>query len=199
MELIEAVRRRRMVRNYDGRPVPRDTLERIVALARNAPSAGFAQGQRFVVVTEEGRRRAIARLANEAEHVSRGFEPWLSSAPAHVVLCVDGSAYSERYSARDKRGSEGPAGWQVPYGVVDAGASLMLLLLAAVDEGLAAGFFGAHRLPGLQQLLGIPDDVKAIGIVTMGYPAPDRRSRSLASGWRPLDDVVHWEQWDPSP
>lgn len=195
MELTEAVRRRRMVRNYNRQPVPRDVLERIVTLARNAPSAGFAQGQRFIVVTDEARRRQIAALAHETEHVERGLDPWLSSAPAHVVLCVDRSAYDERYSAPDKRSSHRPAEWEVPYDVVDAGASMMLLLLAAVDEGLAAGFFGAHRIPGLRELLRLPEDVKPVGIVTIGHAAADRRSRSLASGWRSMDEVVHWEEW----
>lgn len=199
MELIEAVHKRRMVRNYTDRRVQRETLEKIVDLARRAPSAGFAQGQRFVVVTDEQRRRDIARLASEEEYVARGFDPWLSSAPAHVVLCVDGSDYSERYAAPDK-GSPASAidGWPVPYQAVDAGASMMVLLLAAVDQGLAAGFFGAHRLPGLRDLLDIPREVVPVGIVTIGYPAPDRRSRSLDSGRRPFDEVVHWEHWGGS-
>ena len=71
----------------------------------------------------------------------------------------------------------------------------MLLLLAAVDEGLAAGFFGVHRLEGLSAALGLPADVDPIGVVTLGYPAPDRRSGSLDRGWKPLGEVVHKERW----
>lgn len=196
MELLEAVRKRRMVRNYTGRPVDKEVLERIVEVGRSAPSAGFAQGQRFVIVTSDERRREIARLALEDEYAAKGFDRWLSSAPAHVVLCIDQAAYSERYAAPDKASRAGGVErWPVPYEAMDTGASMMLLLLAAVDEGLAAGFFGAHRLPGLNDLLEIPPHVTAVGIVTIGYPAPDRRSTSLRSGWRALDEVVHWEQW----
>ncbi len=199
MELAEAVRKRRMVRNYTRRPVEKEVLQRIVKVARSAPSAGFAQGQRFVIVTSEERRGEIARLALEDEYAAKGFDRWLSSAPAHIVLCIDEAAYSERYAAPDKAVRRGGAArWPVPYEAMDAGASMMLLLLAAVDEGLAAGFFGAHRLPGLNELLGIPPHVVAAGIVTVGYPAPDRRSSSLRSGWRALDEVVHWEHWTES-
>ena len=60
VELKELLKRRRMVRAYEPRPVPRETLARIVGTIRRAPSAGFSQGQRLVVVTEPERRRAIA-------------------------------------------------------------------------------------------------------------------------------------------
>ena len=74
----------------------------------------------------------------------------------------------------------------------------MLLLLAAVDEGLAAGFAGSHSLSGIKDLLGIPPEVDPIGLVTLGYGAPDRRSGSLDRGRKPSAQVVHREQWGPA-
>jgi nitroreductase len=71
----------------------------------------------------------------------------------------------------------------------------MAVLLAAVDEGLGAGFLGVHSIPGLRELLGIPSEVSTIGVVTVGHPAPDRRSGSLARGNRPERQVVHRERW----
>jgi nitroreductase len=70
----------------------------------------------------------------------------------------------------------------------------MLLLLGAVDEGLAAGFLAVPADP-LRALLGIPEDVDPVGLVTIGHPAPDRRSGSLARGRRPSDEVVHRGRW----
>lgn len=183
-----------MVRNYEPVAVAPEVLVRMLDAARRAPSAGFSQGQTFVVVTEAPLRRAIAALAGEDEHAARGFDRWLSAAPVHVIVCVDEEAYSRRYAAPDKAASD-PAAWPVPYPLLDCGASLMLLLLAAVDEGLAAGFIGAHRLGGLKDLLDIPEAVVPVGLVTVGHPAPDRRSGSLAAGWKPLSQVVHWERW----
>jgi nitroreductase len=72
---------------------------------------------------------------------------------------------------------------------------MMLLLLAAVDEGLAAGFLGSHAVGDLKQELGIPDEVEPIGVVTIGHPAPDRRSGSLARGRKDAADVVRREAW----
>ena len=195
MEFTDVVRRRRMIRNYRPDPIPEDVLEPILAAARRAPSAGFTQGQSFVVVTEEATRRAIAELANEPDYVAAGFDPWMSRAPVHVVVCTSEAAYRDRYAEPDKDGSMDAQDWPVPYWHIDAGASLMLLLLAAVDAGLGAGFAGSHSLGGIADLLGIPDDVTPIGLVTLGYPEPDRRSGSLDRGWKPAEEVVHRERW----
>lgn len=194
MELTEVIARRRMVRNTTDEPVDPAAVRRILDLARRAPSAGFSQGQRFVVVTEAATRRRIAELADEPAYVAKGFDPWLSRAPVHVVPCADERAYRARYAEPDKAGG-GPDTWPVPYWHVDAGAALMLLLLAVVEEGLAAGFAGVHGLDGLADLLGIPAGVHPLGVVTIGHPAPDRRSGSLARGRRPLEDVVAEDRW----
>ena len=184
-----------MVRNYLPDPIPDDVLDRVLEAAQRAPSAGFTQGQSFIVVTDPDRRRAIAGLAHEDEYVAAGFDPWLSRAPVHVVICTIEAAYRARYAEPDKAGADDAQDWPVPYWHVDAGASLMLLLLAAVDEGLAAGFAGSHSLSGIKDLLGIPPEVDPIGLVTLGYGAPDRRSGSLDRGRKPSAQVVHREQW----
>jgi nitroreductase len=195
VELSEAIARRRMVRRTSGEPVAREVLLRLLDTARRAPSAGFSQGQRFVVVADDDRRRALADLAGEPGFVARGFDPWLSVAPALVVPCADERAYRARYAEPDKSG--GPAGWDVPYWWVDAGAALQNLLLAVVDEGLVAGFLGAHAVPGLAGFLGLPDGVHPLGVVPIGHPHPDgdRPSGSLARGWAGIDEVVAWERW----
>jgi nitroreductase len=196
MEFSDTVARRRMVRNYRPDPVADDAVERIVAAARRAPSAGFTQGQSLIVVRSEATRRAIARLADEDGYVAAGFDPWISRAPVHIVVCVSEQAYHDRYREPDKLSPDGEEiEWNVPYWWVDAGATMMLVLLAAVDEGLAAGFLGVHSLPGLRELLAIPPEVTPIGIVTVGHPAADRRSGSLKRGWKAREAVVHEERW----
>ena len=65
--------------------------------------------------------------------------------------------------------------WPVPFWFVDAGAALMLLLLAAIDEGLAAGLTGVEgeAADKVRAAFGIPGDVTIVALVTMGAPAPD--------------------------
>ncbi|MEA2451808.1 MAG: hypothetical protein QOG04_518 [Actinomycetota bacterium] len=196
MEFSDVVAKRRMVRNYRSEPVDPAAVARIVDTARRAPSAGFSQGQYFIVLTSQDSRAALADIAGEAEYVALGMDPWISAAPVHVAVCVKEADYHQRYQEPDKLDASGAEiGWPIPYWWIDIGASLMLLLLAAVDEGLAAGFFGVHRLEGLRDLLGVPDDVVPIGVVTLGHAAPDRRSSSLDRGRKPTEEVVHYERW----
>ena len=184
-----------MVRNYSDRPVDPGALARILDIARRGPSAGFAQGQHFIVVTDEGLRRRIAEAAGEPGYVATGFDPWLSRAPIHVVLCTRESDYRARYAEGDKRSAPAVDDWAVPYWHVDAGATLMLMLFGAVNEGLAAGFAGVHSFDGLRELLQIPSDVTLVGVVTIGHPAPDRPSASLGRGRRAADEVVFQNRW----
>jgi len=195
MEFREVIARRRMVRNYTADPVDPAAVERIVDAGRRAPSAGFSQGQAFVVVTDRADRAAIAALAGEARYVEAGFGPWISRAPVHVVVCASEDAYRRRYREPDKSPDGKEVEWPVPYWWIDAGAALQNILLAAVDEGLAAGFLGCHAMSGLAALLHIPEEYSPIGVVTIGHPAPDRRSGSLDRGWRPIRDVIHRDRW----
>lgn len=196
MEFRDVISKRRMVRNYTDQPVDRSTIDRLIEATRRAPSAGFSQGQYLVVVTSPETRRHIADFSGESQYVAAGFAPWISRAPVHFVICTSEADYHRRYQEPDKVDAQGKEiTWPVPYWWVDAGASMMLLLLAAVDEGLAAGFLGGHSIPGLRELLNIPDEVTPIGVVTVGHPAPDQKSGSLKRGWKPPSDVVHRERW----
>jgi len=201
VEFRELLRRRRMVRAYDPKPIPRETLERIVGTIRRAPSAGFSQGQRLVVVTEPERRRAIAEAVEESSYVEQGFAPWISGAAALVVVCTREDDYHDRYRQPDKLQEGAEIAWPVPYWHADAGAAAMLVMLAAIDEGLGAGVFGipAERMERARELLELPADVAIVEVITLGFPADDAASDRLSSrGTRPrraLDEIVRWESW----
>ena len=197
MEFRDVVIRRRMVRNYTGEPVDRESLDRILDAGRRAPSAGHTQGQTFVVVTSAEGRTRIAELAGESDYVDRGFDPWISRAGALIVVCISEDAYHRRYSEPDKTDADGnEIEWPIPFWWVDAGAAMMAILYAVVDEGMAAGFLGVHSIEDLSAELGIPAEVTPIGIVTVGHPAPDRPSSSLSRGRRAADDVIRFERWE---
>jgi nitroreductase len=186
-----------MVRNYDpDKPVSHESLARIAAAAQRAPSAGFSQGQRVVVVTNQERRRRIADICNEPEFASSGFDPWVSRAPALFIPTVSEEIYHARYREPDKVDDDGnEIDWPVPYWYIDVGATVMLILLAAVNEGLAAGFLGTHRMDELAKEIALPADQQPVGVITVGHPLPDRRSGSLKRGWVPGEEFAHWEQW----
>jgi FMN reductase [NAD(P)H] len=203
VEFREVLNRRRSVRTYDPRPVPRDVLERITnAAVVRAPSAGFSQGLRLVVVTDPKTRKEIAVAASEEELAAQGRPRWKADAPVHVVVLVREADYHERYQKRDKLQVTGGTEieWPAPYWYVDAGAAVMALMFAAIDEGLATAIFGVTDVSGLKRVLGISDDVHFVAVVTMGYPTagdtfPEEAKSAFKQRRKQRDEVVRWERW----
>lgn len=196
MRFQDVVRKRRMIRRFTDEPVARDALDRILDAGNRGPSAGFSQGVSFISITAVETRRKVAELCGEAGYIAAGFGPFVSQAPVQVVICTSEAVYRKRYAEPDKRraAARDPM-FPMPYWYTDAGAAMMLILLATVSEGLGSAFVGIHDQPALAHLLGIPDDVTPVGVVLIGHPAEDKRSRSVKRGRKPLDEVHHKEQW----
>jgi nitroreductase len=196
MEFSAVVRRRRMVRHFTPEPVAPEAIDRILDFARRAPSAGYTQGQSFIRVTRPDLKRAIAGICREKLYVEDGFHPFISEAPVLVIPCTSEAAYHRRYQEPDKVRDDGTEiEWPIPYWFMDIGCAVMLVLLAAVDEGLACAFAGPHDLDALRALLNIPAEVTPVGVIGIGHGAPDKPSPSLKRGRRPVAEVIHEEGW----
>jgi nitroreductase len=195
MEFRNLVLKRRIVRNFTDEPVAPELVQQILDLARHAPSAGFTQGQSFVVVTRPELKRAIAELIGETENAASPFHPFVSRAPVLLIPCISEAAYHRRYQEADKLQDGSEIEWPVPYWHMDIGCAVMLVLLAAVDLGLDAGFAGVWDLDGLRALLGIPDEVMPVGVIPIGHRAPDVPSPSLKRGRKAEAEYAHWEHW----
>jgi nitroreductase len=198
MEFQDVVRRRRMVRSYEDRPLPPGALDRMLENAVRAPSAGFTQGWDFLVLEgrEETARFWDATLGGRARDAFAW--PGLLQAPAIVVALSHERAYADRYAEPDMGWTDrDESGWPVPYWHVDAGFAALLMMLTAVDAGLGALFFGIfpRHLEPFREACGVPERYTPVGAVAVGYPEPDRGSRSLQRGRRPLHEVVHRGRW----
>jgi nitroreductase len=199
MEFGDVVRRRRMVRNFTTEPITSDVLARVLDAARRAPSAGFAQGLDLLVLEgqEQTERFWTCTFTPDAR---AGFR-WqgLFVAPVIVVPYASPDAYVGRYAEADKAATglgEGVDRWPVPYWLTDAAMAVENLLLAAVDEGLGALYFGIFHGEGeVRAAFGVPDGHQSIGAVALGHPAPDEPGRSAGRPRRPLDAVVHRGAW----
>ena len=192
-----------MHRHFSAEPVRRESIDRIARTIRRAPTAGFAQGVSVIVVTDSDQRARI--VAARGERIPKEYSgnwPWMAEAGAFLVICADEARYHERYRRPDKlvAGGGKEIDWPVPYWFVDAGAYMMLVLLAAIDEGLAAAFFGfPGQKEGLAEILRIPNDVVPIGIVAVGVAAPQPDTERGSARFRELrradEQLIHWERW----
>jgi nitroreductase len=202
MEFADVVRKRRMVRNYDpDRPVNRETVNALLECAIRAPSAGFSQGWRFIVLDQPGDRERfwLATTMPDEDDEDDSWLRGLKIAPVLIIALSDKEAYLDRYAAPDKGWTDRDEGrWPVPYWDIDTGMASLLILLSAVDAGLASCFFGvppqAHDR--VRREFGIPERLRFVGVMSIGYGAPDRRSPSLRRGRRTLSEVVSYGGMD---
>jgi nitroreductase len=197
VEFQDVVRKRKMVRSFEDRPIPPEIVERIVANAQKAPSAGFSQGWGFLVLDgKDETRRYWDALLPEDRRKEWGW-PDLFNAPLLVVCMSNKMGYLRRYAEPDKGWTDmDEKRWPVPYWDIDTGMAALLALLTAVDAGLGAVFFGVLDQSKLRETFGIPDEYSAVGTIAFGYAKPkDRPSPSLKRGHRHAVDVVRRGRW----
>jgi len=214
MDFQDVVRRRRMVRSFTPEPLAGDQVERILANAVRAPSAGFSQGWAFVVL-ESAEDRARFWAAATPTSSPRDLTAWrdgLRRAPLIVLAMASRDAYLRRYAEQDKAGARlatpgawteaDETRWPVPYWHVDTGMAALLMLQTAVDLGLGACFFGigAPERPRVYAELGVPPEYEATGVLAFGHPDPAAAGAAGSPARRerkPLDQVVHRGGWTP--
>lgn len=188
-----------MCRDYLDRPVDADVLDRVLAAAFRAPSAGNTAALDLVVLTGDEVGRYWDTSLPEPR---RSSFPWpgLLRAPVLVLPYVDPRAYVQRYAEPDKAhtglgADEGD--WSVPYWWVDGGAAVMAMLLAAEAAGLGALFFGQFdHERALGETFGVPGPRRALGTVALGHPGgADRPSASARRPRGPVGSRVHRGGW----
>jgi len=189
-----------MVRNFRPDDVDPALIESLVVLASKGPSAGNTWGTHFVVL--EGAEQTARYWDTTLPLDRRDSFPWpgLLHAPVLVLPCGDAAAYVERYGQSDKvttgLGNSAEA-WGIPYWHVDTAMATMTLLHAATNAGLGALFFGIFdHEPAVCESFNIPESVRPIGAVALGWPGDtDRMSKSAKRGRPPLSQILHRGTW----
>jgi nitroreductase len=208
VEFTEVIKRRRMVRGFTTEPLAPGTARRLLRAANRAPSAGFCQGYSFLVL--EGAEQsgplweifyddAVSLGAQEAQE--RAEIAALSLAPLVIIPLACKDVYLAQYAERPDRGwtDRDEARWPVPYWYIDTGFTALLILLAVVDEGLGAVFFGIPPsiMAEFRTRFGIPGEWTPIGAIAVGHPDPaaDPVGPPPPGLRKSLDDLVHQGRW----
>jgi nitroreductase len=199
MDFKDVLRRRRMVRHFTSDPIDREVVERLVAAALRAPSAGYSQGYALLLLEDEADRE---RLWGTHSETPGGWSPEVREAvmraPLVVGVLASKDAYLDRYAQPDKGWSDrDEARWPVPYWYVDAGCVALLLLLAAVDEGLGALLFGIvpEDIPNFRLAFGVPPNHDLVGCVAIGHEDPSAPRRDLRARRKSTEQLVHRGRW----
>lgn len=169
MELSEAIRQRYSCRRYADRGVNEDTLRRIFELVRWAPSANNFQEWRFIVVRDAETRAQLKTIAcNQA---------FVAQAPVVIACCGEKTDHVMTCGQ--------------PAYPIDVSIAIDHLTLVATDLGLATCWIGAFHEDQAKQLLGVPDHVRIVDLLTLGYPADSPGSKERLS----VGEIVRYERW----
>lgn len=186
-----------MTRRFAG-AVSLDWIVELCDLARRAPSAGYAQGTHFLILTGEN-LAAFWKASGAGEWFERR-QPGVLDASTVVLVLADRSVYERRYSEADKAGHglEQASGWSVPYWLTDAAMAAQNLLLLIEEARRGALFFGLFVEPRRTLAsLGVPDHVDCVGAVAIGERHPEDQPTGTGSRRprRPLAEVAHLGSW----
>ncbi|MHC4088916.1 MAG: nitroreductase family protein, partial [Planctomycetota bacterium] len=168
VDVLEVVRNRRSIRSYADRAVEDEALRRVLEAGRLAPSASNRQAWRFIVVTDPQRRQGLARAAAAQQFVAQ--------APVVLVACTE-----MREGQRFELGSC----------LIDVTIAVTQMALQAVAEGLGTCWVTRFYEAQVKQILGIPDEVHAVQLLTIGYPSEEPEPQSRL----PLEKIVRRETW----
>lgn len=171
MELFEAIKKRRSIRRFEkGKEVGRDLIEKLLAAAVEAPTAGNLQIWRFWVVLNPELKEALARAAF--------YQGFIADAPVVIVVGADLTLASRGYGERGRN----------VYALQDTAAAVENILLVACDLGLGSCWVGAFDEAAVSQALGLPSHIRPLALLPIGFPASEGRKPPR----KPLSEVVNW-------
>jgi len=170
MDFYEAVKKRVSVRSFLDRSVEEEKLNRILEAARLAPSARNLQEWRFIIVRDPGIRRRLVPAA-----AGQGF---VGEAPVIIVGCADTDEHVMRCGEKCYP--------------IDVAIAMEHIALAAAAEGMGTCWIGAFYQDQVKMILNIPDEIKVVELMTLGYSAvASKKEKSRLD----INEFVRYDQW----
>ena len=173
MRIPDIIRERRSVRAFTAQDVSDEEAETLVEAACLAPSAGNLQPWEFVVVKDPGVKRRLVDAAHG--------QSFISKAPVVFVVCAVPGRSASGYGSRGRE----------LYCLQDTAAAVQNLLLTATANGLGSCWIGAFDEGRAADALGLPEGIRPVAIVPVGYPAESPRQRPR----RLVKQVTCWDRW----
>jgi nitroreductase len=169
MDVMEAIKSRRSIRSYKDKPVEDEKLKAVLEAARLSPSASNRQERKFIVITDKAMRGKLIDVAHGQQFVGQ--------APVVIVACATLTSHIM------------PC--EEPSYPIDIAIAVDHITLASVEQGLGTCWIGAFKQDEVKKLLGIPENVRVVALLPLGYPdgIPDPRPR------KNLDEIVAYETW----
>jgi len=170
ISIYDLISLRKSVRNFSDKDIPEEVTTRILQAARLAPSASNRQEWRFVVVRDAKTRAKLAQAARE--------QTFVGEAPVVLACCAETDEHRMTCN-------------QYCY-PIDVAIAIDHITLCAVAEGLGTCWIGAFYEDQVKEILGIPDEIRVVELLPLGYPAdPSPKAKQRL----PLETIVKYERW----
>ncbi|MFH1331841.1 MAG: nitroreductase family protein [archaeon] len=174
MDVEDAIKQRRSVRSYSDKKVKHDDLIKVINAGRFAPSSGNIQNWVFIVVTDEAKKKEIARACLN--------QIWMVQAPVHIVICNDLVAAKRAYGDRGER----------MYSIQNCAVAAQNMILEAESLGLSTCWVGSFDNEGVKRILNIPGGVNPEIILTLGHSSGKVTSHASRHD---LSHLIFFENW----
>ncbi|MEW6068242.1 MAG: nitroreductase family protein [Nitrospirota bacterium] len=166
MDILKAVKDRRSIRDFQKKEIPEDIIDKLIEALIWAPSAGNIQARKFYFIKNNAIKKKIASAALN--------QYFIAEAPLVIVGCTDDHIYN-RYRERGV----------YLYSIQDVACSIMGMMLVAYENGLGSTWVGAFHEDEVARILNVPNNLRPVAIVPVGYPAkipypPPRVSKNEA-------------------
>jgi len=177
MTFLDLVKKRRSVRKYSARRVPREIVTRCIEAARLAPSACNSQPWYFIVVDDEELKKKLTQAAFSGMYSMNLFA---GNASAFVVTVRDKSTYFARLAGAFRG---------VEYNLIDIGIACEHLILQAQEDQVGTCWLGWFNEKAVKKVLGIPKNKKVDIIISMGY-TDDAEPRDKVR--KPIEEICRF-------
>ena len=173
MDVMEAVKGRRSIRQFSEKPVEREQLGRLLEAARWAPSGGNLQKWRFVVVTSASQRELVKK-----------FAPGIFAVPtAFIVVCAEVEADANE--------------WKQRLYLADCSIASQNIMLAAYEMGIGTCVALSYAKSAISEILELPENVEPMLVVTLGYPAEDPKAPPRFELSEMAFEEQYGQEWKP--
>ncbi|KQL49879.1 hypothetical protein AN963_09355 [Brevibacillus choshinensis] len=179
---IPAIFQRVSKRKFTKQPIASEMVEQLLLAGTRAPSSGNMQPWEFIVIDDPAKKQEIVK-STFSGYFSKGmnYQYWIADAAVVIVACSNVKRTVARY---------GPAGRE--WALIDTAAAVQNILLTATALGLSGCWVGGINEQDIKESLHIPDDVRIIGLVPIGYS----EEKALPKSRLPLKWVTHRNEYN---
>jgi nitroreductase len=169
LSVLNTVKNRGSIRKYLTKPVPKDELLKVIEAARLAQSAANRQPWQFILVTDAALKKSLSEAARNQSFVAQATA---------VIVCLANPAEAARVGPFE--------GF-----LIDMAIATENMALTAWDLGIGSCWIGAYDEKKVKELLDIPDDIRVVSLLTLGYPDEKPRTKNR----KPLNVILHYEKY----